>query len=542
MATNETNITIIGVRGSGKTVFMSVLAHRFGVRPDEDTPKENLPCWFEYSDQDTGAYKSTNWSLLKDQKWPPSSFPTKTLSWELKSTSGDAYKLNVVDAAGQTAEELFSSAEAVDDPTIKQDLEERLRPALENSDIIIFAVSVDDALNAKTQRDINRYQILPTLLCKEVLTQKKRVLLLLTKHDKILPYLAENGIPSDNPNAVLRHCLPDTYNIIADQRKLVKMQFVSAVHETENSEVNRDGKLIAIPKKGFSSTGIDETLQTLLNMIKGSERGKKAERIGQFATKTIAGLATAALLFIGVNFISVLLWEMLFDKITPPVKRRIVDKPSPPELLSEREVKDEWQLVKSKGGMVYWDKWHELERGYEVCVVESRMGADSVKFHNGSTKTIKAFQLVFRETDSSGNFYVDTEYNIPPGGFRNFASKNFYPSHSARYYYVHGNELVTVWDNEKNAENKKINDQRKRDYEYRIKNEYEPEVKKAENEFLSASLYRTIAISNDSKTYALWTAIGFALLSFFVAFNYTGIRFRKRKTEPEPEQPTSSEK
>ena len=254
-------IAIIGTSGAGKTVFISTLAERYS----KFTPGRP---YMEYMNAETKLYTAQVWGdLVDNQRWP-SSTPAggiPVLEWVLRTPSGGAHGIHVLDAPGQDIQAIYMPRKDVDGDYLPlSENQEILKASIDRADVLILLVNLCEVANAKTAQERANLEIPVVMAAKNVLFRKARVAILFSQYDQLRSLFSEKGSIAESPMDVVCEYFPDLAATIHFAGSKAYIGFVAAVAETELFlEKTIDGEDVSLfrPKKEFASEGLDEVVQ-----------------------------------------------------------------------------------------------------------------------------------------------------------------------------------------------------------------------------------------------------------------------------------------
>lgn len=351
------NICILGIKGAGKTVFISVLAHRFReVR--EGRPR------MVFKNAKTNNYVSEVWEkLTRERKWPDSTEQGERpeLSWTLYAADGREYDLTALDAPGQDVDAVFSGL--VELSPKQRGLETRVR----NAETVVFLVDLLELANSgETERADRESPI--ALALKTLLGRGTRVAVLLSKHDLLKRRIAREkgrleidfvGVEHElskeaslmSPMEALGRWLPAVYAELKDALERrdprVYVNFVSAVADTEEPDPGKK-----IPRENFGSYGLDEAMEWMTGSLADAAR----ERLSAWRREELArasGRALAvALLPAALAVACAAGWQFVPGRVAESEKRAATE-----EWRAEEKRVDEW---KKELGTTYDERAAEI--------------------------------------------------------------------------------------------------------------------------------------------------------------------------------------
>lgn len=246
------HVAVVGTEGSGKTVFLSVLARKYG-KPEPGSP------WFNPLGK-TLRYVDNVWHTLNEGQWPSSTIKgtTHELNWQVEFPSGEKTNLKALDCAGQDLRQIFTSDQV---PEALKPLTDYIRSA----DLVLFTVNLGDFVGLHSNETTEN--ILALKLSMDVLREQNRTsALLFTQSDKYRYLLEEHG----NWLEVAKEILPVIYGAHLKDGAVPVIP-VSAVSDTEvviHKNGDNAGKSERIPAANFRSTGLDSVLEYLEAALK----------------------------------------------------------------------------------------------------------------------------------------------------------------------------------------------------------------------------------------------------------------------------------
>jgi hypothetical protein len=261
---NSKPIAIVGGVGSGKTVLLAVLTHKYA------TPKDGYS--LEPRNKQAVDFVHKSWLLLNDGQWPPPNPPlqkNQSLDWDLhypKGAKGGTAPLLTADIAGEcwiefitnncNREQLDQHSEESLNKFISKfknktevDLSE-IHNLIKGSSCVLVLLNLADIINKQIDAEIEKWT--PLAICHYLKAAKTQgsMAIVLTQTDKYNYCLNE----CDNDwNKVLEKYMPSLYAVI--DRKNIKVIPVAAVAETR---IDENGNVM--PSANFHSTGTKELL------------------------------------------------------------------------------------------------------------------------------------------------------------------------------------------------------------------------------------------------------------------------------------------
>jgi GTPase SAR1 family protein len=294
---NRARVAIIGLEGSGKTVLMSVMAHRFN-----DISKNGV--FFNPLDIKTMRYVEQTWNTLCYGQWPASTPAGQLfeLQWQILArvkgstrvvisaheTAGldedndfesngelvPVCDLRFVDAAGQDLRRLFTSEDAGAIANLPGHLQQ-LWDYCRTADIVVCLVNLKDYLGEKDlDRKLDNEIFIKWALHQLSINrdQARRMILLFTQIDQYREYLAEKG----GLVGVAKELFPLVYSAHLATGQ-VSLRAVAAVNDVEPA-VDESGKPQRVPKKDFGSKGLNEFVQSIVEKAKTIDKAREEDK------------------------------------------------------------------------------------------------------------------------------------------------------------------------------------------------------------------------------------------------------------------------
>lgn len=265
------NVVLIGSKGVGKTVLMTVLAKSFERKREGYTL---IPMTYQ-----TSQFVALNWSKLDSGDWPDSNpvGDLRELRWELRIDGHPPCDLRFVELAGHDFNALFVQHAAKLDTTFRLDVAQQQLPGnlfalaqtIWSADIIGLLLNLGDFMGEAdpARRDDNQWAIKFALDWVRGNPNPKQLALVFTQADQFEAIRRESG----NWKEVAARYLPYVYEAhLADDQ--VPIVVVSAVPKTK-VVVDHDGQPRRVPMNLDSKGTI-----RLLNWIKDSATGMNDRR------------------------------------------------------------------------------------------------------------------------------------------------------------------------------------------------------------------------------------------------------------------------
>lgn len=129
------HIAIVGTEGSGKTVFVTVLAKFFGCAGEREIFFNPLG--------KTIRFAENNWNRLQAGQWPDQTTSGEMFNyeWECQFGQNESFQLRLVDCAGQDLRRIFSDA-----------VPDQLRPLADyvnSAQVVLFLLNLSDFVGVR---------------------------------------------------------------------------------------------------------------------------------------------------------------------------------------------------------------------------------------------------------------------------------------------------------------------------------------------------------------------------------------------------------
>lgn len=318
MATSP--IAIIGGVGCGKTVLLSVLAHKYAITQDGYSlvPKNREAFNFVHK----------NWSLLESGQWPPPTPPAQKnqlLDWDLHYGKDCRAQILTTDIAGEKWVDFIDNN--CDRGQITSSGEEQLKKLLDvakrkmrkeqpqdlceinnlikNASCVLVLLNLADIIDKKPGEELQAW--VPLAICHylETLGKADTMALVLTQTDKYNYCLKD----CDNDwYEVLNKYIPEVYSVISQNE--ITILPVAAVDCTRLDE-KREPK----PASNFGNIGIKDLLDWVSQKI--SIKDNKEKNVNRLSIVIILLIPIViyiiwALLFIRIGSIAAIIGLLLF--------------------------------------------------------------------------------------------------------------------------------------------------------------------------------------------------------------------------------------
>jgi hypothetical protein len=159
------SIAIVGTRGAGKTVLVTVLANYLS------TPKNGvmlIPDSYEI-----GEYVDLNYAKLQRGDWLDSTNVERKLSWKLRTPGKEDQKLTVLDCPGEDIQRLFARREFEGEKSSKSNRDKELVEYLLGASTVLVLINLQDFIDESYEEDNVRNRKLREHSLKEFLTAIK---------------------------------------------------------------------------------------------------------------------------------------------------------------------------------------------------------------------------------------------------------------------------------------------------------------------------------------------------------------------------------
>ena len=270
------NIAIIGTRGAGKSVFVTVLAKHLSTSKKGVTL---IPDSYEVDE-----YIDLNYATLQRGQWIPSTNVEQTLSWQLEAPGKAKQPVELMDIPGEDLQRLFARREYEKDDLLESDM--GLVDNLLGSSTVLVLINLQDFLDDSYDESKIRSKKLKEHALKEFLTalrkdSKRKVAIVFTAYNQFRRLIEDDY---DGIVEFLKKKSPAFFNAHIKGSGLPAFR-VSAVRETQRSKHG------SFPKPGFSHEGLDRVIDWLIDpdqyLSKLNQRKSKAkEKTGDATRET----------------------------------------------------------------------------------------------------------------------------------------------------------------------------------------------------------------------------------------------------------------
>jgi hypothetical protein len=260
------SIAVIGMKGAGKTVFLTALAWKLRNADRRGRSLEPLT-------RETGMFMARNWEILQSQEWLPSTAESSrtSLAWRMQFAERKSAALRFFDFAGQDFEKIF--ADAYDESKVPGDLLD-IADYCRHAHLILLLVNLGDFAGESDLTTIMARELVLKFALDHVgnrRSQEHGACLVFTQADLYQPLAdAEGGW--DN---VARKYLPTLNGVhLSDGR--VPVFAVAAVSETQLI-IDNDGHPQRFPAASFEPQGLDTIIDWIEEMITPVESPELSE-------------------------------------------------------------------------------------------------------------------------------------------------------------------------------------------------------------------------------------------------------------------------
>jgi formylglycine-generating enzyme required for sulfatase activity len=264
-----TKVSIVGTEGTGKTVFLAVLANAL-------TSGKSLPR-ITGENMRTRRYTAEVMDDLENGKWPPSTPVNvkRELKWCWYDRDGNSHELGTFDCAGQDFRAIFE-AESDD---VLSDKQRALQNEFHNCDLILLLLNLQDALDIyqKPGRSLARIDIeyAPSAAVRKLREAGITLYAVFTQSDRYDERIRREW--NGNYSEALRDLLPDLYNALSETGS----QF-AVVRAVETEEVHGE----VVPKKEKNAADLGDIIRAVDDFF--AKRNEEERRIKLAAAEAVA--------------------------------------------------------------------------------------------------------------------------------------------------------------------------------------------------------------------------------------------------------------
>jgi hypothetical protein len=280
------SIAIVGTRGAGKTVFVTVLANYLS------TPKDGvllIPDSYEIAE-----YVELNYAKLQRGEWLDSTNEERKLSWKLRAAGKKEQRLTLLDCPGEDIQRLFAKREFEADKASESSRDKEMVEYLLSASTVLLLINLQDfidesyeeenvrsrklrehslkeflaaikenepqsALGQSPHSSIDGFRLLNDLALDEVRDagrSSRHIAVLFTAYNQYREHIEKRY---GNVVAFLSQKLPALYYEHFHGKGFVTGIFVSAVADTI------EGRR---PKPGFKHQGLDKVIEWLIDPVR----------------------------------------------------------------------------------------------------------------------------------------------------------------------------------------------------------------------------------------------------------------------------------
>lgn len=160
------NIAIVGTRGSGKTVFTTVLANYLS------TPKDGV--LLIPQSYDIAEYVQQNYAKLQRGEWLDSTNVERKLSWKLRVRDREDQEMTLLDCPGEDIQRLFARREFENEQSGGSRKDKELVEYLLGASKVLLLINLQDFIDESYEEDDVRRRTLREHSLKEFLTAIKQ--------------------------------------------------------------------------------------------------------------------------------------------------------------------------------------------------------------------------------------------------------------------------------------------------------------------------------------------------------------------------------
>ena len=260
-------IAIVGTRGAGKSVFITVLAkHLSQPRNGVQLVPDSL---------ETAEYIELNYAALQRSEWIPSTNTDQALGWTFRSSGNKPQELTLLDFQGEVFQELFAKRDFEGDSLGEKDTE--LVDYLVGASSVIVLINLQDFLDASFEEDsvsgkLHREHALIEFLSTLKQDSNKHIAIVFTAYYQFRTRIKEEYNDVSN---FLKLELP-TFFCKHIEGSRTPGFLVSAVAETIK------GSNGSVPKPGSKHVGLDKVISWMVDpaaYIKNFNKRKQTKNV-----------------------------------------------------------------------------------------------------------------------------------------------------------------------------------------------------------------------------------------------------------------------
>jgi hypothetical protein len=250
-------IALIGTEGSGKTVLTTVLAKRFSIATPDGL-------FLNPHGIKTMQYIEDVWNELQNGRWVPSTPAGQRfeLKWSFQY-KGKSSPMRLIDTAGQDLRRLYSD-EGYKDINNLSEQDKKFVEYVHNSTILLVLVNLGDFIGVSDSRKKTANQAVLKEFLDSVQNKRRKIAVIFTQYDQYGPVIAQQY---GDLEVFLQKELPYLYggHILG---KNIALFPLAAIDQTE-IRTRADGKTERVPKRGFTSAGLDMLADWIGNAVVG---------------------------------------------------------------------------------------------------------------------------------------------------------------------------------------------------------------------------------------------------------------------------------
>ena len=244
-------IAILGGTGSGKTVFLTVLASEYGAGKNA--------YHLDPVNKEAGVFLQKNWAKLKSGEFPPPTPPGKLVKmhWRLYNKTklgNDFFDLHAIDVAGECYRELFNN------DVVESSGAKALEKYIKESGLILILINLKEIINDSCSEETLE-NIWGPKACIELIKQynpNANVAILLSQKDTYETYINEF---KGNLIELLRSTAPNLAGtVIQYNLPIFPISSVNNIIEDEKGDIK--------PAPDFKTEGINNVLDWLIERKK----------------------------------------------------------------------------------------------------------------------------------------------------------------------------------------------------------------------------------------------------------------------------------
>lgn len=246
-------IAIVGTRGAGKTVFVTVLA-KFLSQPRNGV--QLIPTSHVVSE-----YVNLNYARLQRGDWIPSTNEEQELNWRFVAPNKEEQELSLIDIQGEVFQGLFAKREYLNDQVSERD--KKLVNHLLGSSTVLMLINLQDFIDRSYDDDNVRRKGLREFALVEFLdalkkSKDKNVAIAFTAYSQYRSYIKQEYT---NVNNFLQSELPALYYGHINNGDPIPGFLTSSVADVVESERG------LFPKPGFTHRGLERVISWIVDPV-----------------------------------------------------------------------------------------------------------------------------------------------------------------------------------------------------------------------------------------------------------------------------------